>query len=155
ARFRKIARDGGDPMAQRRQEREALAKDAQKPTFKEAVLEIYKAYSGNQLAHRSDELATESPAGSKGKKLPQRKAWRSEKHAEQWIASFELYGFPQLGARRIDQIDSKDILAVLTPIWNRIPESARRFAQRLKVVFKWAKASGFRTGDNPAEDITE
>jgi len=152
-RLRKIARAGGDPLAERKQEQLARAKDATRPTFKEAVLTLYKAYSGDQIAHDVDQLASESPA--KRKKFPPRKAWRSEKHSNQWITSFEKFAFPQLGARRIDQITSEDILRVLTPIWNTIPETARRLSQRLKVVFKWAKASGFRTGDNPAEDITE
>ena len=55
----------------------------------------------------------------------------------------------------IDTIDSGDILKVLTPIWTVKPETARRLKQRMKLVFDWAKASGFCTGDNPTEGLTK
>jgi integrase len=45
-------------------------------------------------------------------------------------------------------------LKVLSPIWTTKPETARRLKQRMKVVFDWAKASGYRTGDNPVDGIT-
>jgi len=63
--------------------------------------------------------------------------------------------FPQLGKRRVDHIESGDVLQVLSPIWIRIPETADRVRQRIKVVFDWAKASGFRSGDNPVDGIAE
>jgi integrase len=43
----------------------------------------------------------------------------------------------------------------LAPIWTTKPETARRLKQRIKVVFDWAKASGFRVGDNPVDGITK
>ena len=33
------------------------------------------------------------------------------------------------------------------------PETARRVRQRIKSVLDWAKASGFRSGDNPVEGV--
>ena len=44
---------------------------------------------------------------------------------------------------------------VLTPIWTVKPETARRLKQRMKVVFDWAKASGFCRGDNPTDGLTK
>ena len=98
------------------------------PTFEEAAREVHKAHSAT---------------------------YRNEKHAAQWINSFDKYAFPHLGARRVDQIEPADVLHVLSPIWNEIPETARRIRQRLKVVFAWARAKGFRSGDNPAGDVAE
>ena len=46
-------------------------------------------------------------------------------------------------------------MKVLTPIWTVKPETARRLKQRMKVVFDWAKASGFRSGDNPTDGLTK
>lgn len=43
---------------------------------------------------------------------------------------------------------------MLSPIWNEISETARRVKQRIKVVFDWAKASGYRSGDNPVEGVS-
>ncbi len=45
--------------------------------------------------------------------------FRNEKHAEQWVHSLEKYVIPELGARRIDAIQSGDVLGVLSPIWIR------------------------------------
>jgi integrase len=35
------------------------------------------------------------------------------------------------------------------------PETARRVRQRIKSVFDWAKAAGFRSGDNPVEGVSK
>ena len=56
--------------------------------------------------------------------------------------------------RPVDKIDAADVLKALSAIWTTKPETARRLRQRIKVVFDWAKASGYREGDNPVEGIT-
>ncbi len=81
--------------------------------------------------------------------------WRNEKHKAQWINTVRDYAFPMLGPKRIDLIETADILLVLTPIWTTKPETARRLRQRLSTVMDWAKASGFRTGDNPVDGVTK
>ncbi len=59
------------------------------------------------------------------------------------------------GSRPVDQIDSADVLKALSPIWLTKPETARRVRQRIKVVFDWFKAKGYRTGDNPVEGVSQ
>jgi integrase len=83
------------------------------------------------------------------------KAFKNAKHATQWLQSLENDVFSSIGAKLIDQIDTPDVLKVLTPIWTKKPETARRLKQRIKVVLEWAKASGYRTGDNPTDAITK
>ncbi len=80
--------------------------------------------------------------------------WRNEKHAAQWISTLRTYAVPELGSRRINQIETPDILKVLAPIWLLKPETARRVRQRLGTVFDWAKAAEHRTGDNPVEGVS-
>jgi len=80
--------------------------------------------------------------------------WRSEKHAQDFINSLKVYAFPKLGRRKVADISSADVLAVLTPIWLEKAETARRVRQRMGMVLKWAVAQGWRT-DNPAEDIAQ
>jgi integrase len=58
------------------------------------------------------------------------------------------------GDRPVDQVDSADILRALTPIWTTKGETARRLKQRAKVILDWAKASGYRTGDNPVDSLS-
>jgi integrase len=79
--------------------------------------------------------------------------FRNAKHAAQWITTLETYAFPVLGNRRIDTIEPRDILEALTPIWTAKPETARRVKQRLKTVFDYARAKGWRTSENPVGGI--
>jgi integrase len=50
----------------------------------------------------------------------------------------------------VNEITTDDVLAVLRPIWQRIPETASRVRGRLENVLDAAKVQGFRTGENPA-----
>jgi integrase len=82
-------------------------------------------------------------------------AWRNKKHTDQWINTLVTYVFPTLGERRVDQIDTPDVLKVLSPIWLKKPETARRVKQRIGTVLDWAKAAGFRSGDNIVHGVSK
>ncbi|MCJ2134205.1 integrase arm-type DNA-binding domain-containing protein, partial [Methylobacterium sp. J-026] len=80
-----------------------------------------------------------------------KKSWKNEKHGDQWINTLRTYAVPIIGTVRVDRIETADVVRVLAPIWTDKPETARRVRQRLSTVFKWAKANGFRGGENPVE----
>jgi integrase len=122
ARLRKIARRGGDPVAERQRARRTI------PTFKKAAVTVHAALSPS---------------------------FKNEKHRKQWLASLEADVFPAFGDRPVDQIETADILKVLSAIWLAKPETARRVRQRIKMVLDWAKASGFRSRDNPVDGVTK
>ena len=82
-------------------------------------------------------------------------AWRNEKHAAQWIDTLERFVFPTFGDRLVNQIDTPDVLRALSPIWLTRPETSRRVRQRIRTVLDWAKAAGFRFGDNPVEGVVK
>jgi hypothetical protein len=90
AEYRKVAKAGGDPIAEKRKAARAV------PTFEEAA----------RLVH-----AEHAPG------------WRNPKHAAQWINTLRDYAFPAIGGRRVDQLDTPDILRVLAPIWLTKPEN--------------------------------
>ena len=78
--------------------------------------------------------------------------WRNGgKSAAQWRASLRDYAIPKLGQLRVSDISTADVMAVLLPIWNEKPETARRVRQRVGAVMKWSVAQGYRP-DNPAGD---
>jgi len=81
--------------------------------------------------------------------------FKNTKHRAQWLASLKADVFPFFGDRSVDSIDSADVLKALQPIWTTKPETARRLKQRIKVVLDWAKASGYRSGDNAVEGISK
>lgn len=72
-----------------------------------------------------------------------RSSWRNSKHAAQWTATLETYACPILGSLRVDAIRGEDVLRVLTPIWTRRPETARRVRQRIRAVLRWCWAHGY------------
>jgi integrase len=76
--------------------------------------------------------------------------WRNEKHASQWRSTLSSHAYPTLGQRPVSEIDTDDVLAVLNPIWNKIPETARRLRGRIETVLDFARARGWRRGENPA-----
>ena len=121
ATLRKVAREGNDPIIERRR---AIAA----PTFEVAARKVHTEHSAS---------------------------WKNAKHADQWINTLEQYAFPVLGTRPVNLIDTPDVLKALSPIWLTKPETARRLRQRINVVLDWAKAAGFRTGDNPVAGVAK
>lgn len=117
---RKLAREGGDPIAAKRLSSGHL-------TFKQAAFKVH-------------ELSAPT--------------WRNEKHGKQWLSTLESFVFPALGDKPSSAVTGADVLAVLSPIWNERPETARRVKQRIGTVMKWVMAQGWRT-DNPAETISK
>ena len=120
--MRKIAKAGGDPLAERRKAKRVV------PTFEAAAKKVHEEHAP---------------------------AWKNAKHGQQWINTLRDYAFPIIGNRRVDKIDSADILKVLSPIWLSKPETARRVRQRVKTVLDWCRANHFRSGENPIEGIAK
>ena len=76
--------------------------------------------------------------------------WKdSGKSEKQWRASLRDYAMPKLGQRRVSDISTADVMAVLLPIWHDKRETARRVRQRISAIMKWAIVEGYRN-DNPA-----
>ena len=78
-----------------------------------------------------------------------RKSWRNEKHLAQWRMTLTTYCAP-IRAMPVDKIDTEAVLKVLQPIWERLPETAKRLRGRIEKVLDAAAVRGFRTGENPA-----
>lgn len=75
--------------------------------------------------------------------------WRNEKHRAQWRMTLTNYTRP-LSGKKVSDIDTNDVLQVLNPIWQKLPETASRLRGRIERVLDYAKARGWRTGENPA-----
>jgi len=50
----------------------------------------------------------------------------------------------------VSDIETPHVLEALNPIWQSKPETASRIRGRIESVLDWAKANGFRKGENPA-----
>jgi len=76
--------------------------------------------------------------------------FRNDKHRKQWRATLDTYAVPVIGAKQVEEIDMRDILRVLEPIWTEKTETASRLRGRIEAVLSWATVAGHRKGDNPA-----
>jgi hypothetical protein len=75
--------------------------------------------------------------------------WRNPKHRAQWRMTLQTY-CASLRSRRVDEIDTGDVVAVLKPIWLDKPETATRVRGRIEKVLDAAMARGHRQTANPA-----
>ena len=84
-----------------------------------------------------------------------RAGWKNPKHAAQWSATLATYAYPVIGDLPVRKIGSNGdgtdlIMKILEPIWYTKKETASRVRGRVESVLDWAKARGYRDGDNPA-----
>jgi integrase len=90
-----------------------------------------------------------------------RAGWRNAKHAEQWENSLRRLAFPLIGALPVQAIDTALVMKVLEQemregnksiglLWEARPETASRLRGRIESILSWAKARGYRAGENPA-----
>jgi integrase len=76
--------------------------------------------------------------------------FKNAKHRQQWENTLATYASPELGKMLVQDIETQDVLRVLTPIWSSKTETASRVRGRIEAVLSWATVSGHRKGDNPA-----
>lgn len=75
--------------------------------------------------------------------------FKNEKHRAQWRSTLENDA-AALWPMMLPAITTADVVAVLQPIWNTKPETAKRLRGRIERVLSAAKAANLREGDNPA-----
>jgi integrase len=79
-----------------------------------------------------------------------RGGWKNVKHAQQWENTIEQYADEVIGHLPCSEITTDHLLTILRPIWTTKNETATRLRGRIESILNWAKASGYRTGDNVA-----
>jgi integrase len=128
AEARSLVKSGVDPIGAREQAinagRVAAALSiARAKTFKEVAIEYVQA---------------------------QEAGWKNPKHRAQWLSTLDTYAFPILGDLPVADVDADRVEEVLKPIWLSIAETASRLRGRIEAILDFAKAKGWRSGDNPA-----
>jgi integrase len=76
-------------------------------------------------------------------------AWKSPRSKDQWRQRFRDHAKPLL-TLPVDRVDSMAVLGALKPLWHAKPETASRVRAMIESVCDYAKAAGYRTGENPA-----
>ncbi len=62
------------------------------------------------------------------------------------------YAFPRVGGRPVSEVNTADVLEILSPIWHVKAETARAVRRRLRSVLEWAIAMDLRN-DNPCDRV--
>ena len=76
--------------------------------------------------------------------------WQNPKHIDQWFNTIEQYANPIIGKKHLDEVDTQDILNILTPIWYAKTETASRLRGRIEWILASATTRNLRSGLNPA-----
>ncbi|WP_127562826.1 tyrosine-type recombinase/integrase [Nioella ostreopsis] len=124
ARARAVIRSGGDPIAERKAVKAALAGAARRgKTFSE-VLEEYAAEKLTEL--------------------------KEERYRAQWLGAVRKYAVPVLNNMPVQDIGLEEVLRVLSPIWSEKTATATKLRGRLNQILSFATVKGYRDGVNPA-----
>ena len=122
--YRRLVAAGVDPIQARDEHRQAAR-------IKAATARTFEHCAGSFIA--SHELG-----------------WRSETTGTLWRSTLATHVFPIMGALPVEQIDTALVLRVLQPIWGEKPATASRVRAIIERILNWAKARGYRSGENPA-----
>lgn len=79
----------------------------------------------------------------------ERKRWTNDKAAYRWRRTLEETCAP-IRSVPVADISTEHVRRVLDPIWLETPHTAKRVRGCIEEVLDFARASGFRDGDNPA-----
>jgi len=120
---RQLLLEGVDPIEARAVKRAAMLAPTVMPTFAECARGFIKAHQST---------------------------WRNPVHAAQWPSSLERFAYPVVGKLPVDMIGTPEVLRILEPIWETVPDTARRVRGRVEQVLDWAAARSYRKGENPA-----
>jgi integrase len=121
-------REGFDPLLERDAEREAKAALAKMTEIK--LMRFRDVAAAYIAAHEA--------------------SWRNAKHRQQWSNTLDAYAHPILGDLPVADVDTGAVMRVLEPIWREKAETASRLRGRIESVLDYAKARGWRDGENPA-----
>ena len=126
---RKLAKGGVDPIQRREKERTTATAEAQASKVRARTFrEVADAY-----------IAAHEPS------------WRNAKHRAQWESTLQAYVYPHCGEVPVAEVGKGHVTAILQPIWTATPETASRVRGRIEAVLDYAKAHGWRDGENPAQ----
>ena len=116
--------EGVDPVEQRKTARALLiAESAKRVTFEWCASEYINAHKAG---------------------------WRNAKHGDQWTNTMRDYVSPVIGKVVVSEVSREHVVRILQPIWLEKNQTASRIRGRIEAILDWAKAHGYRGGDNPA-----
>ena len=75
--------------------------------------------------------------------------WRDRKAEATWRNSLKRHA-GKLAKLPVDTIAARDVAAALKAVWHGSPSTAKKVRGRIETILDYARAAGYRSGDNPA-----
>lgn len=85
-------------------------------------------------------------------------SWKNKKHQAQWWDSWmETYTNPHIGKMNVADIKLDDVVTVLKPVWQKIPDTAKKIRGAIGSVLDFAVAHKLRSEDinNPCKQLKQ
>jgi integrase len=121
-------REGRDPLAERKARADEAKADAAKA---QASAMTFGGVAGMYIrAHEA--------------------SWRNTKHRQQWMNTLRDYVLPAIGDLPAGSVDTGAVVRIIEPLWRDKTETASRVRGRIESILDYAKARGWREGENPA-----
>jgi integrase len=121
---RQLLKDGIDPLDKAHEARAQVARAAAKAvSFAQAADAYFKFHAAK---------------------------WTNNRYKKSLFMRLNEYVYPAIGALPVGAIDKALILKAIAPIWQEKHKTAVRTLQLVKGILDYAKAQGWREGDNPA-----
>lgn len=119
-----------------------------------ARLRAFAHGGGDPIAER-DRKRVEIPSFRKAAEAchTARKDGWSPRHADAFLSTLRLHVFPSIGDLRVDSVNERDIVSVLSPLWRDKPAAARKLRQRIGTVLDYARGSGWRAIGAPRDGL--
>lgn len=121
-----VLREGRDPISERNRlaEAEKAERNRANPTFAEAAADAFEA---RKASLRGD--------GERGR----------------WFSPIRVHLVPKVGKRRISELHQRDIKDALATLWHKHPQTAEKAIQRLSIIFRHARLSGYACHEETVE----
>jgi integrase len=127
-RFHDMVREGLDPLDER---------DAEKVRKKaEMALQAAKGVTFADVVERYLDAHEAS--------------WKNPKHRQQWRNTLRDYVLTVVGNMPVASVGTGEVMQILEALWRTKPETGSRVRGRIESILDYAKARGWRDGENPA-----
>ena len=123
-----IVREGRDPLGERDAQKAERAADAAKS--KAAAVTFDTVADMYVRAHEA--------------------AWRDPRHQRQWRSSLSRYVTPIIGDMAVGEVNTGAVMRIIEPLWGEKTETGSQVRGRIECILDYAKARGWREGENPA-----
>lgn len=130
--YKKQLRDGLDPLEKKLSNKEkSVANKREREKLELLAIETFDKVAAEFLTMKQKE-------------------WSNAKHRQQWTNTLNKYASPVIGQKPVNDINQKDLLAILKPHWETKTETMSRVRQRIESVLDFSISKGYRDSQNPA-----